>query len=166
MIFILLLITIIPFIIDGIVIHNDKKNNEYGVDFDDFFCDHICLFILSTFSGIAFGGVLLALFFVSNQVVEGGLVDEKIAVVQEQNTEIENKVKIVVENYLVHESSTYESLKPDDAMVAATMYPALQSNQVVQEQLRVYEENNKKIVSLREEKINAKVARWWLYFGN
>lgn len=165
MTFLIILITLIPILYTGKLLHAERKEDKY-YELDDLFYEHIALFTVDIVAIAAFGVAFLASFYFAESVVKGNLVDEKIAVVEEQNAEIENKVKVVVENYLVHESSTYETLKPDDVMVAATMYPALQSNQVVQEQLEVYEENNKKIVSLREEKIDAKIARWWLYFGN
>ena len=45
------------------------------------------------------------------------------------------------------------------------MYPELKSDKLVEEQISVYEENNKKIRELKEDKIDLKVKKWWLYFG-
>lgn len=99
-------------------------------------------------------------------VQSGNLLDQKIELAQTQNADIENKVKIVVDNFLSHEKDTYKALKPDEVILAATTYPELQSNAMVQEQIKVYEENNKKITSLKEQKIDLSVKKWWLYFGN
>lgn len=99
-------------------------------------------------------------------VQQGNLLDQKIELAQTQNVDIENKVKIVVDNFLSHEKDTYKALKPDEVILAATTYPELQSNAMVQEQIKVYEENNKKITSLKEQKIDLSVEKWWLYFGN
>lgn len=99
--------------------------------------------------------------------VQGGkLLDQKIELAQTQNADIENKIKIVVDNFLSHEKDTYKALKPDEVILAATTYPELQSNAMVQKQIEVYEENNKKITSLKEQKINLSLKKWWLYFGN
>ena len=106
-------------------------------------------------------GIVLAI-----DVQSGDLLDQKIELAQTQNADIENKVKVVVDNFLKHEKSTYKALKPDEVILAATTYPELQSNAMVQEQIRLYEENNKKITSLKEQKIDLSVKKWWLYFGN
>lgn len=165
MIIVLTLLCFIPIIISGLIWRKCKKEDEY-YDFEDFAFDHILIIFIDIFALIGVAFCILAISFLSDAVVKGFLVDEKIEIVQSQNAEIEEKVKVVVENYLGYESSTYKDLKPEEVMMAASMYPALQSNQIVQEQIKVYEENNKKIVSLKEEKVNAKADRWWLYFGN
>lgn len=105
-------------------------------------------------------GVVLAV-----SVQNGNLLDQKIELAQTQNVDIENKIKVVVDNFMKHEKSTYKALKPDEVILAATTYPELQSNAMVQEQIKVYEENNKKITSLKEQKIDLSVKKWWLYFG-
>lgn len=97
-------------------------------------------------------------------VQSGNLLDQKIELAQTQNADIEKKIKVVVDTYLGHEKSTYENLKPDEVILAATTYPELQSNALVQEQVRVYEENNKKITSLKEQKIDLQIKEWWLHF--
>lgn len=104
--------------------------------------------------------------WLSVSVQSGSLLDQKIELAQTQNVDIENKIKIVVDNFLSHEKDTYKALKPDEVILAATTYPELQSNAMVQEQIKVYEENNKKITSLKEQKIDLSVKKWWLYFGN
>lgn len=98
------------------------------------------------------------------EVQKGNLLDQKIELAQTQNVDIENKIKVVVDNFMKHEKSTYEALKPDEVILAATTYPELQSNAMVQEQIKVYEENNKKITSLKEQKIDLPVKKWWLHF--
>ena len=94
-------------------------------------------------------------------------IDDKIELYQNQNQEIENKVKIAVENYMEHEKKTFKELKDTDSyMTLVTLYPELKSDKLISEEITLYEENNKKIVELKEEKINAKIIKWWLYFGN
>ena len=135
-----------------------EKSMKSGVD-DPYIEGVIVAFIVVLTSIIAAIGLTI-------NVQRAGLIDEKLELAQTQNAEIETKVKVAVEDYIGHESETYKSLKPEEVMAAATVYPELQSNQLVQNELNLYEENNKKIAELKEQKINAKIARWWLYFGN
>ena len=57
---------------------------------------------------------------------------------------------------------TESKIKPNKTY---SMCPELKSDKLVEEQISVYEENNKKIRELKEDKINLKVKKWWLYFG-
>ena len=104
---------------------------------------------------------IILLIIVSN----GQTIDSKIELYQAQNTEIESKIQTTVANYLAHERQTYKDLKPDNAIAVVSAYPGLHSNELVKKQIEVYENNNKKIMSLKEEKLNQPVCRWWLYFG-
>lgn len=94
------------------------------------------------------------------------LIDSKIALYAQTNQDIESNVTATVKNYMQYEQDTYKGMVPQEAMAFAQSYPALASNSLVQEQITTYKENRKKIVRLEEDKINAKIARWWLYFGN
>lgn len=120
----------------------------------------VFVFIIPAIVSLILGIILLV------DVQSGNLLDQKIELAQTQNADIENKIKVVVDNFLSHEKDTYKALKPDEVILAATTYPELQSNAMVQEQIKVYEENNKKITSLKEQKIDLSVKKWWLYFGN
>ena len=66
---------------------------------------------------------------------------------------------------MAHEKQTYKDLKPDNAIAVVSAYPELHSNELVKKQIDVYEDNNKKILGLKEEKLNQSVYKWWLYFG-
>lgn len=98
-------------------------------------------------------------------VSTGPTIDSKIELYQSQNTEIESKIQITVTNYLAHERQTYKDLKPDSAIAVVSVYPELHSNELVKKQIEVYEDNNKKIIKLKESKLNQSVYKWWLYFG-
>ena len=95
----------------------------------------------------------------------GRIVDEKIAMYQEENTKIEKQIDTLVSNYMNYESDTYEKFKSESSITLVSMYPELKSDKLVEEQISVYEENNKKIRDLKEDKINLKVKKWWLHFG-
>ena len=92
-------------------------------------------------------------------------IDDKIAMYQEENSKIESQIEVVVEKYMEYESDTFAELSSESIVTLATVYPELKSNELVQGQIELYIKNNEKIIKLKESKINAGVARWWLYFG-
>lgn len=97
--------------------------------------------------------------------------DKKIAMYEEENSNIQNQVSEIVKNYQDYEKNTYsESLKNadlsnTDIVVLAQLYPDLKANEMVNKQIEIYQENNKKIKELKEQKINNELCKWWLYFG-
>ena len=98
-------------------------------------------------------------------LISGLNLDSRIELYQSQNAEIESKIQATVASYLAHERQTYKDLKPDNAIAVVSAYPELHSNELVKKQIEVYEDNNKKILGLKEEKLNQSVYKWWLYFG-
>lgn len=111
-------------------------------------------------------GVLFVIaIFLGVLVSNGRTIDEKITMYQEENNKIEKQLDTLVSNYMNYESNTYEKFKSESSVTLVSMYPELKSDKLVEEQISVYEENNKKIRELKEDKINLKVKKWWLYFG-
>lgn len=98
-------------------------------------------------------------------LISGLNLDSRIGLHQLQNAEIESKVQVTVASYLAHEKQTYKDLKSDNAIAVVSAYPELHSNELVKKQIEVYEDNNKKILGLKEEKLNQSVYKWWLFFG-
>nr|DAX91424.1 MAG TPA: hypothetical protein [Caudoviricetes sp.] len=98
-------------------------------------------------------------------LISGLNLDSRIELYQSQNAEIESKIQATVASYLAHEKQTYRDLKPDNAIAVVSAYPELHSNELVKKQIEVYEDNNKKILGLKEEKLNQSVYKWWLFFG-
>lgn len=142
MIILLIIISIIGFIIAYVI----------DEDFAGFFLVCFCvLLVIGMFLGIS----------VSN----GKTIDEKIVMYQEENNKIKKQIDTLVSNYMNYESDTYEKIKSESSITLVSMYPELKSDKLVEEQISVYEENNKKIREFKEDKINLKVKKWWLYFG-
>ena len=108
---------------------------------------------------------LVIAIFLGISVSNGRIIDEKISMYQEENTKIEKQIDTLVSNYMDYESDTYEQFKSESYITLVSMYPELKSDKLVEEQISVYEENNKKIRELKEDKIKLKVKKWWLYFG-
>lgn len=93
------------------------------------------------------------------------IIDDKISMYQEENTKIEMQISALVDEYKEYESNTFANLTSESSMMLATLYPELESNELVQSQMTIYVQNNEKIKELREQKISGSVLRWWLYFG-
>lgn len=93
------------------------------------------------------------------------VIDDKIAMYQEENTKIENDISGVIANYLEHEKDIFEDSSDGSVLELVMCYPELKSDSLIQRQIDIYVDNNNKIKSMREQKINASIYRWWLYFG-
>lgn len=116
-------------------------------------------------SGVCFAILLVVGVFLGISVSNGKTIDEKIAMYQEENNKIEKQIDTLVSNYMNYESDTYEKIKSESPVTLVSMYPELKSDKLVEEQISVYETNNNRIRILKEDKINLKVKKWWLYFG-
>jgi hypothetical protein len=108
---------------------------------------------------------LIGIFVNIGFLVRGRTLDDKIAMYEQENTAIEQSVDVLVKDYYKHESDTYSSLKPENAVLFASAYPELQSNELATKQLEIYVDNNNKIKELKEDQINLSKNRFWLYFG-
>ena len=120
------------------------------------------VYVLSSM-GLIVSLVAFAILLIS--ISNGSTIDSKIELYQSQNTDIESKIQATVASYLAHERQTYKDLTPDNAIAVVSAYPELHSNELVKKQIEVYEDNNKKILGLKEEKLNQSIYKWWLYFG-
>ena len=116
--------------------------------------------------GIVISVVALIGIFVNISIlINGRTLDDKIAMYEQENAAIEQSVDVLVKDYYRHESDTYSSLTPENAVLFASAYPELQSNELATKQLEIYVENNNKIKELKEDQINLSRNRFWLYFG-
>jgi hypothetical protein len=123
------------------------------------------------------GGFMIAISFIAGIVTMVAIVitwcnlaplrviDEKIAMYEEENAKIEEQIATVVEQYQKYETEIFTEVAPESSMTLVTLYPELKSDTLVQSQIDIYVQNNEKIKELRETKISEKVYRWWLYFG-
>lgn len=120
--------------------------------------------LASAFSFVFFITILISVYLMSC-LANGRVIDDKIKLIEAQNEEIEFKVEVTVKTYMNFEKETLTDLKPDSYIQLANLYPDLKSNELVQNQIKLYEENNKEITELKEKKIGLSIYRWWLYFG-
>ena len=108
---------------------------------------------------------LVGIFINIDYLIRGRTLDDKIAMYEQENAAIEQSVDVFVKDYYRHESDTYSSLTPENAVLFASAYPELQSNELATKQLEIYVDNNNKIKELKEDQINLSRNRFWLYFG-
>lgn len=125
--------------------------------------------VVGTAMGVLGGAVavitVIIVLFLGIDVSGLSVLDEKIAMYQEENTKIEEQLAVTVENYQKYETDIFTEVKPESSVTLVAMYPDLKSDTLVQEQIKVYTANNQKIKELKEAKISGSVKRWWLYFG-
>ena len=93
------------------------------------------------------------------------VIDDRIAMHEEENTRVEQQIADVVEQYQKYETDIFMEVAPESAVTMVSLYPELKSDSLVQAQIEVYAENNKTIRNLRDKQIKGNVYRWWLYFG-
>lgn len=137
--------------------------------------DHELTDMLSCFGivGAGIAEIIIIISIICNIVGLSDLkvADKKIAMYEEENNNIQNQVSKIVKNYQDYEKNTYsESLKSvdlsnTDIVVLAQLYPDLKADEMVKKQIEIYQDNNKKIKELKEQKINNELCKWWLYFG-
>lgn len=108
---------------------------------------------------------LVGIFINIDYLIRGRTLDDKIAMYEQENAAIEQSVDVLVKDYYRHESDTYSSLTPENAVLFASAYPELQSNELATKQLEIYVENNNNIKELKKDQINLSKNRFWLYFG-
>lgn len=92
-------------------------------------------------------------------------IDEKITMLTEENTTIETKITATVEKYLEHEYQIFDSLQGEDIQTLLVVYPEINSNELVKQQIEVFIQNNNTIKELKNEKIGLSVWKFLLYFG-
>ena len=108
---------------------------------------------------------IIATIYLGVTVKNNDVIDDKIAMYQEENTKIEEQIAIVVSDYMEHESKVFDNAKVSSPIILAQLYPELKSDELVKSQIDIYVANNEKIKDLKLQKINDSVYRWWLYFG-
>lgn len=120
----------------------------------------IIMFIIGFISFIIFTVLLVAICSYPYNI------DKKIAMYQEENTLIEEKVKNTVMAYIDYEQETYDNLvKNADLETFLITYPELNSNELVKSQIDTYVQNNNKLKELKEKQIDKSTMAWLLYFG-
>lgn len=122
-------------------------------------------FFLGVGGILIFLSALIAGIILGIDVAQANVLNERIAMYEEENTRIEQQVADVVQQYQQYETDIFTEVNPESAMTLVALYPDLKSDTLVQSQIELYTENNKIIRELKDRQIKANVQRWWLYFG-
>lgn len=102
-----------------------------------------------------------------NSLVQTYVIDDKIAMYEEQNSKIEEQIATVVHEYQEYESGIMTEIGDNESYITlVSLYPELKADALVSKQIEVYLNNNQIIASLKSQKLNERVYRWWLYFGS
>lgn len=90
----------------------------------------------------------------------------KIAMYEEENAKIEEKVSNTVNKYMEYEKNIVIEVSPDDDVFSlVSLYPELGSDALVSNEIEMYTSNNNKIKELKDEALNISNYRFWMYFG-
>lgn len=98
--------------------------------------------------------------------VKPQILEQKIAMYQEENQIIEAKIDALVEDYMKFEKETYGQFKSESLIELVSLFPELKADSLVSEQITVYLANEQQIKSLRQELIEIQGEKWLLYFGS
>lgn len=92
------------------------------------------------------------------------IIEQKIIVYQDENKKIEEEIHTIVENYKDYESGIFD--KNASVSTIVNLYPELKSDSLVKQQIDIYQKNNEQIKKLKVSLLEAKKAKFMLYFGN
>lgn len=137
------------------------------------FCDNsgdegwLAMIVLGTIATI---GAVVAMIVGFVKIAEEPIYEDKIAMYEEENAKIEESVKSVIETYTEYEKDVYESvnisnLDGEKLILLTSIYPDLKADELVQQQIALYVENNNQIKTLKNDKLNIRVWKTILYFG-
>ena len=153
LLFIIALAFMIVFIILG---NNSQKHEDIG------------FFVGALLTGFIAFVLLIPVVYQSYQVFcRANTIQTQIEMYEEENSKIEEKINTVVQDYLEHEKETYKDIKPENVIAALSMFPELNSSELVKKEIEIYQSNEAKLIELKEEQITGiPMARYLLYFGN
>ena len=122
------------------------------------------------FFGVSVGFVviiasLIGMFICFHDIGQAKIIDKKITMYQEENKNIEEQINNLVKEYMEYEGSTLKEFSSESSITLITMYPDLKSDELVKAQIETYTKNNNKIKELKEDKLDYRLTKWWIYFG-
>lgn len=99
------------------------------------------------------------------KVVGSSAIDEQINLYEDANVQIEEHINSAVDEYKAYENDTLEKFDGSNGTEIISVYPELKTNELIQEQMDIYYQNQTTILELKSKKIGMKPWKWWLYFG-
>ena len=117
-------------------------------------------------------GMILALFIfidcgVAYSIRGEQVIENQIAMYQEENLKFEEKMAAVITDYMKHESDVVEkaAINSETLTFYVAKYPELKSDELIKKQIDQYNSNKHSIMTLKNELLNIPRLRWLLYFG-
>ena len=89
----------------------------------------------------------------------------KVKLYEQENVKIERKIDLLAKNYIDHESDFYKNFKKGDGVALVETYPELKGNELLKEQIKIYEKNNNRLLEAKQGEIYCNACKWLLYFG-
>lgn len=146
------------FIIFTIIIIAMIRANNHEVDYDE------SLAVVIIIDLVCISGMIISLV---NLFIAAYAIPNKIAMYQEENAIIEERVSSTVARYMEYEKDIIYDVAPsDDAMTLISLYPELSSDELIKEEINVYVSNNNKIRELKDKELNKSIYKFLLYFGH
>ena len=156
MIIVVALVGIILSVIGILLVRRANKKERYSADAE---------YTPVVIGCIVFAACIIAAFVLTHELKMLNVIDDKIAMYEEENTKIETQIAEAVKQYQEYEHDIFVEVAPESAVTLVSLYPELKADTLVQKQIEVYIANNEKIKELKESKISGSVKKWWLYFG-
>ena len=95
------------------------------------------------------------------------VVPKQIAMYEEENAVIEEKISSTVQHYMEYEKGIiYEVADNESPISLVSLYPELSSDKLVAAEIDVYISNNKKIKELKDKEISKSSFKFAIYFGH
>lgn len=143
----------------------NNSNKDYYTD-DDLQCIIYCIQLIIFLLGSVILGVIVSVSI--NNLETESILKDKIAMYKEENKAIEENMGKIKDNICIDNNITTYSeseLKSKDVIGLVSILPELKSDIWVKSQIEVYIQNEEKIRTLEEERVNLKKEKWLLYFG-
>lgn len=93
------------------------------------------------------------------------VINQKIEVLNENNSQIEEKLYATLQTYCEHENKTFVEISPENPEVILLIYPELKADQLFESYILTLKSNNAAIRDLKIKKVNESIYKWWMYFG-
>ena len=121
--------------------------------------------LLDIIAGLICLGMIITTCCLVTGISKENVIDQKIEMYTEENTNIEESIDDLVREYMDYEGKTLSNFKTESSITLINLYPELKSDELVQQQLSIYVDNNNKIKELKEQKIDIQTKKFVLYFG-
>lgn len=129
----------------------------------------ICYIFHLVLLGIIFGvfDFLFFLVFIACVVEFSSLyaIEKSMILCQQENINIEGRICKIIKNHMDFKKIDYKEFKDEDFITLISLFPELESNTFVSQQIKIYVANTKKIKDYKEHMPELLELKWMLYFN-